>query len=135
MVESTDGKSDNQVNSVLKKHYNQMTEVSEKMEAERDHQQQILQEKIQAKKQQKERCVCVLKCFHCLKCIRPVWYGICVPCKNSRNIIVCVEMVSLIYTENGYKCRLKKLSIKFMEMQKRKYVCRNCFTCKLWHKI
>ena len=58
MVESTDGKSDNQVNSVLKKHYNQMTEVSEKMEAERDHQQQILQEKIQAKKQQKERCVC-----------------------------------------------------------------------------
>ena len=61
VVESGDKKSDSQVNTVLKQHQRQVEELGERMENDRSRQQQLLQERIEAKKHQKERCV--LKCF------------------------------------------------------------------------
>ena len=61
VVEGGDQKSDSQVNTVLKQYQRREEELCERLENDRSRQQQLLQERIEAKKYQKERCV--LKCF------------------------------------------------------------------------
>ena len=46
---------DEQINHVLNEHYNQVTELTDKMQDVRDRQAQVMREKLEAKKIRKER--------------------------------------------------------------------------------